>query len=76
VTEDQKGNLLLLIWRTWHLRNVVIFGKSTAMIVGSVDFLTSLKDSLGEVASRNLHLTTKGKEKIHENDPLIGAVQS
>jgi hypothetical protein len=46
------------------------------MIAGSVDFLTSLKDSLGEVASRNFHLTTKGKEKIHENEPLTGAVQS
>jgi hypothetical protein len=43
VTEDQRVNLLLLLWRTWHLLNDVIFGKSDATITGSVAFLISLK---------------------------------
>jgi hypothetical protein len=32
--KDQKQNILLLMWRIWHLRNDVIFGKGNEAIAG------------------------------------------
>jgi hypothetical protein len=68
---DQQENFLLLLWRTWHLCNDVIFAWGTTMIEGSSTFLRSYRESLNGVVNKKSGVTMKGKEKIHDDTTHI-----
>jgi ribonuclease HI len=46
VQKEVKARILLLLWRSWHLRNDIIHGKRLATVKGSAEFLVSYASSL------------------------------
>jgi hypothetical protein len=46
VQKEVKARILLLLWRSWHLRNDIIHGKGLATVKGSAEFLVSYASSL------------------------------
>ncbi|GJN39785.1 hypothetical protein PR202_gb28926 [Eleusine coracana subsp. coracana] len=71
VSEKTGAQILLLLWRAWHLRNDIIHGKGTCSVVGSARFLISYLESL-HIAGNPTQTATyqKGKRKVYE-DPSI-----
>jgi hypothetical protein len=65
VDKEIGAQILLLLWRVWHLRNDVIHGNGTYTILGSANFLTSCSKSLRCTNTRQQsRQEEKGKMKV------------
>lgn len=64
VNKEVGVKILMLLWRSWHLRNDIIYGEGKGSIVGSARFLISYLTSLQGVATplaKTEDLKGKGK---------------
>jgi hypothetical protein len=64
VDEDMRAKLLLLWWRTWHLRNNVIFGDGKCGIEHSSNFLQSYLCSSLDTREIETLADPKGKQPM------------
>jgi hypothetical protein len=61
--KSTRARILLLLWRTWHLRNDMIHGKGRATVAGSVEFLVNYANSLNMASGAiAVEQSIKGKE--------------
>jgi hypothetical protein len=78
LNKKEQGQVLLLLWRAWFLRDDIIHEKGTATIKQSVDFLKSyaVEISLDQVPCFSPH--DKGKMVLHlDQGPVqVGSVKS
>jgi hypothetical protein len=67
VSKEVGMYILLMFWRAWFLRNDVMFGKGTASIIESANFLTAYAETL-QVGKRGepKEPDDKGKAKLNE----------
>jgi hypothetical protein len=65
---DERNNIMLLLWRAWHHRNDIMYGKGKCSIRGSVESLTNYYAlSLNLAGQANPQgISDKGKEKVQE----------
>jgi hypothetical protein len=52
VDEETAAHILLILWRAWYLRNDIVHGNGTCLIVGSVKFLMNYSESLKKAKKR------------------------
>ncbi|XP_062232870.1 uncharacterized protein LOC133930222 [Phragmites australis] len=64
IPTKMKTNLLLVLWRSWHLRNDIIHEKGLASIADSVSFLKNFRETLSPVWQQEVD--HKGKLPISE----------
>jgi hypothetical protein len=67
VDDDVGAHILLIFWRTWHLRNNVMHGDGLSTVIRSAKFLLHLWDSLGVAADKEEESENgKGKRPLHD----------
>lgn len=60
LSENERAQFLLVLWRAWYLRNDCVFGSGQATVKGSASFLLNLWNSLCPSGSAMLE-NEKGK---------------
>lgn len=62
LSKNRRGLVLMMLWRSWHLRNDVIHAKGECKIKDSVSFLNRYLQELG--LSNKVTFSEKGKEPM------------
>ncbi|KQK12594.2 hypothetical protein BRADI_1g04772v3 [Brachypodium distachyon] len=77
VNDDCRGKLMLIWWRSWHLRNDIIFSKGDAFVTASAQFLFSYAKTLASLEGRIPAPDPKGKSPLFDMSaaPLMPATQ-
>lgn len=69
VDKNNRGTILLMLWRAWYLRNNVVHDKGNLTITGSVSFLQSYAESLLLVRQKVCDPKGKQVDQQHNQAP-------
>ena len=68
IPKVMKKRILLIMWRSWHLRNDIIHEKGKATIADSVSFLRNYECTL--LPARQQATDTKGKKAMFDLEEI------
>jgi hypothetical protein len=67
-SQSQRGKVLMLLWRSWHLRNDIVHGKGQETIARSAAFLTGYDNFLQDTVDSQ---STGSLLENHLNQPAV-----